>query len=541
MILTPEQTIDTHTKSGVWGRVTLDALFRRTVANHPDRLALADAPDRSEWTGGNARQLTYAEADSEISRLAGFFAAVGLSVDNVIGLHAPNTTDAVITLLAAIRAGLVAAVLPLHWRRKDVLQALTRAGAKALVAGDRAEPRLLAEEARDTAADLFSLRFVFGLGKDVPDGLIDIASILAETNEADMPPPSIKREKNPADHVATLSWTRSTSGEPLPVARSHNHWIAAGFMPFLESNLSDAARIVVPYSLSSMVGIGAGLVPWIMSGGTMHLHHPMALRSLAAHANAVDADYVLCPGSLVPAFERKLTAESCRIVSVWNGSSPLPELMSTNRALIDLHVADEFAMIARQRGASALPVPIAPGLIGAPSTIRHAPALVEVSIDEDAAPNTLKVRGPMVANSAWPASKVRIPSDKAGYVDTLLPVRRTENGITGLGTPGQSAPGIGPLAGLDALYSSFPGVQEAAAFLVEDGILGARLYSALVPQPGMLLDTEAFFAYLDAEGVSLAEIPHRVLSLQSLPRLEAGQINRDALTARVQKLVAAVA
>lgn len=541
MILTPEETIDTHTKSGIWGRVTLDALFRRTAANHPDRLALADAPDRADWAGGTPRRLTYAEADNEISRLAGFFAAVGLTTDHVIGLHAPNTTDTAITLLAAMRAGLVAAMLPLHWRRRDVLQALSRAGAKALVAGDRAEPRQLAEEARDTAAELFSLRFVFGLGKDVPDGLIEISSVLAETSAEEMPPPTIRRDRNPANHVATLSWTRSTSGEPLPIARSHNHWIAAGFMPFLESGLQDAARIVVPYSLSSMVGIGAGFVPWIMSGGTMHLHHPMALRGLAGHVNAVDADYVLCPGSLVQGLERRLNAENCRIVSVWSPSSPSPEPMLTNRALVDLHVADEFAMIARQRGASALPLPLVAGSIGAPSTIRHAPALVELAIDEEADPNTLKVRGPMVADSAWPASKVRIPTDKAGFVDTLIPVRRTENGIAGLGKPGQSAPGIGPLATLDALYSAFAGVREAAAFLVEDGILGARLYGALVPQPGMLLDTEAFFAYLDAEGVSLAEIPYRVLSLQSLPRLENGQINRDALTARVQQLVAAVA
>lgn len=541
MILTSEEILNANAKSGIWGRNTLDALFRRAASKHPDRIALCDASDRSDWTGGAPRQLTYREADEEVSRIAGFFAAVGLSADNVVGLHAPNTTDSVITFLAALRAGLVVAPLPLHWRRRDVVKALTRAGAKALVAGDRAENQRIAEDARETAAELFSLRFVFGIGNEVPDGLVDIATVLLEMNGEDLPPPVLRRDKNPADHVATLTWSRSTSGEPLPVARSHNHWLAAGFMPFLETGLADEARILSPYPLTGMVGIGAGLVPWLMTGGALHLHHPTALRTLAAHADRIEADYVLCPGALVAALERKLNTAEGKIVSVWNGNAPHPAPLTTNRALYDLHVADEFAMIALRRGASALPRAIPSGPVGAPSGAENAPILVEVGIDDESMPHTLKVRGPMVAGSAWPASKVHIPCDKAGYVDTLVPVRRTENGITGLGIPGRAAPGVGPLQLLDSLYSSFPGLTDAAAFLVEDATLGARLYAALVPERGTLLDTEGFFAYLDAEGVGLAEIPNRVISLPAIPRVDGGKVDREALAERIHKLRAAVA
>ncbi|NRG18830.1 acyl--CoA ligase [Rhizobiales bacterium] len=541
MILTSEEILNANAKSGIWGRNTLDALFRRAASKNPDRIAICDAPDRSDWTGGAPRQLTYGEADEEISRLAGFFAAVGLSVDNVLGLHAPNTVDSVITFLAALRAGLVVAPLPLHWRRRDVVKALTRAGAKALVAGDRVENQNVADEARETAAELFSLRFVFGIGNEVPDGLVDIASVLSEMNREELPTPTLGRDKNAADHVATLTWSRSTSGEPLPVARSHNHWIAAGFMPFLETGLADGAKILSPYPLTGMVGIGAGLVPWLMTGGSLHLHHPTALRTLANHADGIEADYVLCPGALVASLERKLQTAEGKIVSVWSGNAPHPAPFTTNRALYDLHVADEFAMIVLGRGASVLPRAIQFGPLGAPSSAKNPPILVEVGIDDETAPNTLRVRGPMVAGSAWPASKVHIPCDKSGYVDTLVPVRRTESGITGLGIPGKAAPGIGPLQLLDSLYSSFPGLTDAAAFLVEDVTLGARLYAALVPERGTLLDTEGFFAYLDAEGVGLAEVPNRVLSLPAIPRTDGGKVDREALAARIHKLRAAVA
>lgn len=531
MILTPLKTIEAHRQSGIWGRVTLDALFRKTAAAHPERLALCDADEDAGGFREVPRRLTYGEADAEISRLAAFFAAVGLKHDNVIGLQSAGTVDAVITFLAALRAGLVIAPLPLHWRQKNVLEALTRAGAKALVAGESFGGRSIGLEARDTAADLFALRFVFGLGRDVADGLMEVEQILGELPD-DLEPAPIRRDQNAADHVATLTWTRSTSGEPLPIARSHNQWIACGLMPYLELSLPQAPNVLLPYALTGMAGIGAGLIPWLLSGGTLHLHHPGSLRRLAAHADAADADIVLCPGALVPALDRRIERPDCRIVPVWQAHSPAPAPHGSNRELVDLHIADEFAMVARTREGSALPRPLPSGRIGSPSAAAQAPALLEIAIDTETSPAMLKVRGAMVPDSAWPACKVRMPTDKAGFVDTLLPLRQTENGITGFGIPGQMAPGVGSLPTLDALYAAFPGIREAAAFLVEDGILGARLYAAMVPQKGLLFDVEGFYAYLEAEHASLAEVPHRVLPVAALPRNAAGKVDREALAAR---------
>lgn len=531
MILTPLKTIEAHRQSGIWGRVTLDALFRKTATAHPERLALCDADEDAGGFREVPRRLTYGEADAEISRLAAFFAAVGLKHDNVIGLQSAGTVDAVITFLAALRAGLVIAPLPLHWRQKNVLEALTRAGAKALVAGESFGGRSIGLEARDTAADLFALRFVFGLGRDVADGLMEVEQILGELPD-DLEPAPTRRDQNAADHVATLTWTRSTSGEPLPIARSHNQWIACGLMPYLELSLPQAPNVLLPYALTGMAGIGAGLIPWLLSGGTLHLHHPGSLRRLAAHADAADADIVLCPGALVPALDRRIERPDCRIVPVWQAHSPAPAPHGSNRELVDLHIADEFAMVARTREGSALPRPLPSGRIGSPSAATQAPALLEIAIDTETSPAMLKVRGAMVPDSAWPACKVRMPTDKAGFVDTLLPLRQTENGITGFGIPGQMAPGVGSLPTLDALYAAFPGIREAAAFLVEDGILGARLYAAMVPQKGLLFDVEGFYAYLEAEHASLAEVPHRVLPVAALPRNAAGKVDREALAAR---------
>ena len=60
----PMKTDDPAMKS------TLDDLFRRALARRPDAAALIDPPDRSSFTDGPVRRLSYAQADRAISTLA---------------------------------------------------------------------------------------------------------------------------------------------------------------------------------------------------------------------------------------------------------------------------------------------------------------------------------------------------------------------------------------------------------------------------------------------------------------------------------------
>jgi len=529
--------------SGAWSDVPLDELFRKTAAEHPDRLALADAPDRATWTGGTPRQLTYREADREIDRLAAFYNTVGLSADHVIGVQAPNTVDTVIAILAALRADLIISPLPLHWRQKNVLEALNSIGAKGFIAADRVETRDVGTAARDVAAELFSLRFVFGLGKDIPDGLIELGPMLAEMGDTLTFTPSGRPD--PADHTATICWSRSGE-ENVPVTRCHNHWICAAQMIVHEAHVKQASTLVLPYSLSGLTGLGGGLVPWLLTGGTLHLHHPTSLANLAAHANDVKADVVMTPGPLAQTLDRKLTDSKTTVLAAWNIAAPHPTTFVARRRLIDLHVADEFALVAKARGPSAKMKATALGKYSGPNGCESGPALLEIAVTEavEAQDPTLLVKGPMVPDVGWRTingDHRRVRWEGTGYLNTNIKVQLTDGGISGFGIPGQYALGTGNLETIDLIYAGYPGIREAAAFIVEDPVLGARMYAALVPAAGHVPDAGAFFAYLDAEGVDLAKIPHRVLILQSLPRSADGTICRDRLTMRTQRPPAAVA
>ncbi|MEP4032300.1 class I adenylate-forming enzyme family protein [Roseibium polysiphoniae] len=531
-----------HHKDGSWSDATLDSLFKSTASAHPDRLAIADAPDRADWTGGEPRSLSYAEADKEIDRLAAFYGAVGLTADHVIGIQSPNTVDTVIAFLAALRADLIVSPLPLHWRQKNVLEALNSIGAKGFIAADRVETRMVGADARDVAADLFSLRFVFGLGKDVPDGLIELGPMLAEMGDGLTFTESDRSEA--ADHTATVSWSRS-GGETVPVTRCHNHWISAAKLALAETELGDGAKLLVPYSLSGLTGLGGGLVPWLLCGGSLHLHHPTSLVRLAKHANEVDADYVLTPGPLAQMLDKGVANKSATIAAAWNIAAPPPSAFEPIHPMVDLHIADEFALVARKRShatsVEAVPLGKQTGSNGRES----GPALLDIAVDTAADGETPKllVKGPAVPGTEWRnlADNKCLSWTKEGYLETGILVEPVDGGLAGFGIPGAYAPGAGQLDAIDALYMTYPGLQEAAAFLVEDDIIGARLYAALVPSPGNVPDAKAFFAFLDAAGVDLAQIPFRVLILQSLPRDQSSEIDRSRLTLRTQRLAAQVA
>jgi non-ribosomal peptide synthetase component E (peptide arylation enzyme) len=114
-------------------RVSIDEMFRRLAERRPDAPALADPPNRKNFTDGAPRRLTYAEADRMVAAIAGRLRRMGLPVDAVIGVQMPNIVENILAMLGVLRAGMVVAPLPLLWRRADAVAALARVGAKALI------------------------------------------------------------------------------------------------------------------------------------------------------------------------------------------------------------------------------------------------------------------------------------------------------------------------------------------------------------------------------------------------------------------------
>src|SRR5580704_6422454 len=153
---------------------TLDGLFRRILARQPDALALLDPLNKPRVTGQPPKRLTFAQADRAISALAAHFIEAGLPANSVVAVQLPNTVEFMLTVLAAHRAGLVVALLPLLWRQAELTVALNRSGARAIVTSSKIDGVNHADLAMNAAAEAFSIRHVCGFGDDLPEGMASL-------------------------------------------------------------------------------------------------------------------------------------------------------------------------------------------------------------------------------------------------------------------------------------------------------------------------------------------------------------------------------
>src|ERR1700744_896241 len=141
-------------------------------------MALVDPANKTRITGQPAKRLTFAEADRAISALAAHFVDAGLPAHSVIAVQLPNTVEFALTVLAAHRAGLVVALFPLLWRQTDLVAALNRTSARAIVTSARVDGLVHADLAMNAAAEAFSIRHVCGFGSDLPEGMASLDDAL---------------------------------------------------------------------------------------------------------------------------------------------------------------------------------------------------------------------------------------------------------------------------------------------------------------------------------------------------------------------------
>jgi len=365
-----------------WGRATLDGILRKCAREHADRLALVDDPDRESWNSTPPQELTYAELDRRVDALAGFFRMAGLQQDSIIALDAPPTSDTVIILLAAMRAGLIAFPVPSLWTRRDCMTVLSPLGPKAVIVTSVSKGESRAERLRDVADTIRSTKLVFGYGGGLPGGVMDLAGSLRADDM--LPAPPVDREGEPAEHIATITANGAPAASTRLHARAHRHWIASGLSFVLEAKLRDGASYLLPFSLSGLTGIGAGIVPWLLTSGTLNLHRFDRLTQLAARAQEIDPDAIILPGPLSePLHAAGLWSEDDEptIGVVWKDSHPDPSReIDAGRRVIDITAIDDLAFVARRReGSGVVPLPVGP--VNVPSDSAGGSAILEIRIE----------------------------------------------------------------------------------------------------------------------------------------------------------------
>jgi hypothetical protein len=427
---------DKPATAGIGGRATLDDLFLRAAARRPDAIAIIDPPNREQITDRPPRSLTYAQADQMISAIAGRLRRMGLRSDAFVGLQLANSVEFVLTFLAVLRAGMIAMPLPLLWRRADITAALSRAGASALIINGRVGSHDQLDDALQAAAETFQIRFVCGFGKDLPDGVISLDELFDATSPEPVP---FQEERpyppGPAAHLAVVTWDTGADG-PLPIARSHAELAAGGLAVLLESRLKQEATILTTLTMSSFAGLASSLLPWLLVGGTLILHHPFDPETFVAQQQSFAIDALVLPGPLVATMtEANALMTGPRlgsVIAVWPAPDRLlraPVWQDSTTDLIDVQAFGEIGLVAARRGPGGAPGVLSFGPVAVPRGTKGGVLEGEV---RSTASGSISMRGPMVPRVAFPpgVEQTTLPQLKVsagGFVDTRFACRSDQD------------------------------------------------------------------------------------------------------------------
>jgi hypothetical protein len=404
---------------------TLDTLFGRILARKPRELALIDPGNKLRITGQSAKRLTYEQADRAISALAAHFIDSGLPAHSVIAVQLPNTVELALTVLAAHRAGLVVALFPLLWRQAELVAALNRTSARSIVTSARIDGVAYSELAMNAAAEAFSIRHVCGFGDDLPEGMASLDQALAQPSNA------TRHVIQDGRKAAIISFDVTSVGFRA-VPRTHLSLIAGGLALSLESDVPQGATMMSAFAPSSFAGLASSVVSWLLSGGTLAMHHPFEADVLQQDIREHRCDTLIAPAQFafrLDELDIDARLPSLRnVIGMWRAPEQVtssPPWTAQRATLTDAYLFGEAGLFgARRTSADGTPALVKPGLHGAPRELPGSSISGEILLTPK---GTLGLRGPMVAVAAYappaPPSDSLIPQAPRDFVDTEYAAR----------------------------------------------------------------------------------------------------------------------
>lgn len=524
---------------------TLDGLVRQAVANRPDELALADAPNRADFFAGDPQRLTWAQVDASVNHVAGHLTAAGVTAQSPVAIQLPNVSELVVSILACVRIGAIAVPFPIQHRRHELRYGVGVAGAAAMITAARPDRPDQLEAAAEVLAEAGNAPLLVFGDATVP-GAITITLSGAAGTSADVP-----AVRQGADDVATICWTSGTTGDPKGVPRTNAMWLASCQFQVDQLRITADDRILCPFPVVNMAGIGGMLLPWAMAGAALHLHQPLDLPVFLQQLSAEQITYTVAPPPLLNMLLRNdamlANVDLSHIRAISSGSAPLDPWMVEGWQDRGIEIVNVFgsnegaAMLSTRAGvpdpaerARYFPRPDRPGVV-----VRLVDMATEEEITEPGIPGELRFSGPTVFDGYIGSTGEEFDAQgfyRTGDVFELAGDGNPPNlfrfidrakDIIIRGGMNVSAAEVETLAG------SHPSVTECAAVAFPDPDLGERVGLFVVAAADVEPPTlDGLVEHLRAQDVASYKLPERVELIDALPRNPVGKITKPTLRDR---------
>ncbi|MBX3477732.1 MAG: acyl--CoA ligase [Brevundimonas sp.] len=545
-----------HAK-GWWFEETINDLFRASVRRNPEGLALADAPNREDFTTGSPRRLTYAQTDAAVSALAGRMAARGVGKDDVVAAQLPNIVESVLVLLACARLGAVYSPLLPQFDENEL---------KPILANLR--PRLFLTVSRFKKRDLSEAPIRLSEGGDcqvvVLDRLDDPDAWWAPDAESETAlAEALAQGRACADDVFTVCWTSGTEGEPKGAMRTHNNWRWTGQIMIDSAGMRPDDVILNTRPLVNMAAIGGSVMPWVMGGGALILHSPMDVGLVIQQIRDEAVNVTFMPPaffiSLLQDEALRASADLSSLRVMGTGSAAIPGwVIGRMETEFGVQIINFFGS---NEGMSLLSSPADtpnPEHRGAyfprlgdprfdwpalPQSVQITGRLVDVdsgeTIDEPGRPGELRMSSPSIFGGYHGRSDLTAAAfDADGFLKTgdlfeiagqgelaryYRFVGRCKDIIVRGGLK------IAP-AELDELLSQHPGIKEAATYAIADPRLGEKVAVAVAPHVPGSVSLADIIQFLKDRRVAVFKLPEHMIELDTLPRNALQKVMRRELS-----------
>jgi hypothetical protein len=261
----------------------LDSLVSGAVRLRADRAALADSTSESA-------SLTFAELDRRVSALAAFWTDIGLKPGERVLIAGGASASSVVALVATMRAGLDAAMAPLHLSGEEMVDFARDCEAVALAADAAYGELFPAEEMLSVAAQAARVRLVCSLGGGSVDGAVDADPAKLST---------AAQHRRAARQSESQILTRAPSGEVL--VHRQRTLVAAALDLVTRARIGMRLPIVATLAPSTFAGLVAGPVAALLAGAPLLLHGPFSAAGFSALLRSAGPVHLVAPLALLPA------------------------------------------------------------------------------------------------------------------------------------------------------------------------------------------------------------------------------------------------
>jgi len=558
MITSSRQRIVDYRKRGWWTDDTLHGLLASNARKYPNRLAVADQPNRSDLTGDKPYRLSFTELEVASTRVACQLLDQGINSGDRIIVQLPNIAELVVCYLAVSKIGAVISPIPVQYGRYELQHVSATISPVAIVTLERFGPLDLVKTAESITQGNVKL-LVFGTH-------LKIASTEDPEKHLQL---QQYQNSNPidADDILTVCWTSGTTGTPKGVPRSHNMWFSTARCCAEAGQYKPGDRFLNIFPMVNMASIGGFLYPALLLGCSLVLHHPLDPGLYLAQLQDEKITFTLAPPVLLNQLAKSKDMwtqfDFSHLRSIGSGSAPLaPWMIETFRQQYDLDVINFYGS---NEGISLFCTPIHtddsevratmfPRLgcdiarfdCYANSVIRSKVIDTETgeTISESGRVGELLFAGATVFDGYLGTNNDEIFSDDYFHTGDLVELCGDPPDFYRIAGRCKDIINRGGMkispAEIDILLEGLPGALEIAVCAYQDDVQGEKVCACLVVEPDADKPSlDNVVGYLLKQGLAKFKLPERLEFFDSLPRNPLGKVQRfileDAVSQRDQE------